>query len=952
MTCPVCHAETAEGEHNCARCGATLLTAAEAETYFDPGATSPAMSPARRAPAIATGVLTPAPTSAGSQIPPASSSLAYGTSGILEPGTDFGPRYRIESVLGRGGMGAVYKAYDKDLDRIVALKLVRPDLTSDPEVMQRFKQELLLSSKISHKNVLRIHDLGDVNGVKFISMAYIEGEDLHRILEKRRRLPADNAIDIGRQLCAALQAAHAEGVVHRDLKPQNVLIDQAGTAYVSDFGLAKSLEAGAAMMTRTGELLGTPLYMSPEQAEGKRTDHRSDLYALGLILYEMVTGEVPFSGESMFQVMYQRIKQDPKNPRLLNPDLPNSLVHVIMRCLERDPDRRYQSAQEVLRDLDAPHTPFSLRRVRISMVGPGHRGGWIAAGVAALLILLALAVPEARNFLFHSRQAASAGNGAASKGIPPLAQGKYIAVLPFRVLGDSASLGYVGEGLQDALSAKLFALQGVHIASGDAVERATQRSSPEQIAREVGANLIVEGTVQEAGNKIAIVAKLRDMTTGNMLWSQEFPGVVQDLLTLEDQIYSQLVGALELRPSNDEMARATRRPTENAAAYDLYLKGRDAMRGEQNPKNVEAALNYYNQALQKDPGFALAFAGTADASMKMYGDNKDRFWAQKALGAAQQAKQLNGNLPEVHLTLGSIYGATGRTAEAIIELNRALQLAPNSDEAYRRLGGIYSASGQKDKAIHAFEKAVQINPYYWLNYNALGQAYFTIGDTEKALAAWTKITELEPDNVWGYENVGAVYLSEGKYNECIPVFQKALQLQSTADNYSNLGTAYFYLKRYGDSVAMFEKATEMSPNDEVNVGNLADAYRWSGQKDKASATYDQAISLAYKALEVNPRDAAAMQHLALYYAKKGNLAAANKFIRSARSANPDDVYCIYAEGVVETLGGNPEQALKTLREAFEKGYSAVLAKNDPELNSLQDNPEFQKLIAQFSSKPQ
>jgi tetratricopeptide (TPR) repeat protein len=572
--------------------------------------------------------------------------------------------------------------------------------------------------------------------------------------------------------------------------------------------------------------------------------------------------------------------------------------------------------------------------------------------VALLAILLALAFPQVRNFFFHPRPAPETQNAGRGKGIPPLSQGKYIAVLPFRVLGDQSSLGYVGEGLQDALSAKLFPLQGVHIASGDAVGKATQSGSLDQIAREVGANLILEGTVQEAGNRIAIAANLRDMTTGNLVWSRDFPGVVQDLLTLEDQIYSQLVTALELKPSNDEMARATQRPTENAEAYDLYLKGRDAMRGQQNPKNVEAALNYFKAALQKDSGFALAFAGTADASMRMYRDNKDRFWAQKALGAAQQAKQLNDDLPEVHFILGSIYGATGRTAEAVIELNRALQLAPNSDEAYRRLGAIYLDSGQKDKAIQAFDKAVQINPYYWMNYNELGQAYFTIGNNEKALAAWKKITELEPDNVLGYEDVGAVYLSDGKYNECIPVFQKALKLQPTADNYSNLGTAYFYLKRYADSVAMFEKATEMGPNDEVNVGNLADAYRWSGQKEKASVTYDRAISLAYKALEVNPRDAAAMQHLALYYAKKGDLAQATKFIRNARLANPDDVYGVYAEAVVQGLGGHPDEAVKALREAFARGYSAKQAKDDPELNSLQGNPEFQKLMAHFTSKPQ
>jgi eukaryotic-like serine/threonine-protein kinase len=222
----------------------------------------------------------------------------------LQPGAQLGTRYRLESVLGEGGMGKVFKAHDNDLDRTVALKLVRPDLVSDEQAMQRFKQELLLASRISHKNILRIHDLGDVSGVKFISMTYVEGEDLHERLARVGRLPVEQAVRIARQLCGALEAAHAEGVVHRDLKPRNVLIDQADNIYVSDFGLAKSLASDASSMTRAGEVLGTPRYMSPEQVESKPADNRSDIYALGVILFEMVTGEVPFGGESSVQVMY------------------------------------------------------------------------------------------------------------------------------------------------------------------------------------------------------------------------------------------------------------------------------------------------------------------------------------------------------------------------------------------------------------------------------------------------------------------------------------------------------------------------------------------------------------------------------------------------------------------------------------------------------------------------
>jgi eukaryotic-like serine/threonine-protein kinase len=926
MTCNLCHAENAEGSFTCSQCGSAFTSLSQTPSRFDAEVTAPAVSPGAQRLSSGASWVTP------------------GLKASLEPGSDFGSRYRIEAVVGHGGMGAVYKAYDKDLDRTVALKLVRPDLTTDPEVMQRFRQELLLASKISHKNVLRIHDLGEVNGLKFISMAYVEGEDLAHLLKAEGRWSAARAVELARQLCGALTAAHAEGVVHRDLKPQNILIDRAGNAYVSDFGLAKSLEAGAAIMTHTGQILGTPRYMSPEQVEGKPADHRSDLYALGLILYETVTGNVPFTGESTLQVMYQRLKADPVNPKVLHPELPNYFVHIILRCLERDPERRYQSAQEILDDLDSTGATISFRNLAVSIRHPKHKYSWLIASAAALVVVFALV--RFRN-LFRQPTATNETT-ATSQGIPSLARGKYIAVLPFRVLGEASSLGYLGEGLQDALAAKLFQLQGVHLADMARSERAP--ASLDQVARELNANLILEGTIQEGGGRIAIVANLHDMTSGKLLWSQEFPGVPQDLLTLEDEIYSALLGALKVFPSSTQMALAARHPTENLEAYDLYLKGQDAMRGQQDPKNVEAALNYYDQALQKDPGFALAYAGLADASRLMYFAKRDHVWAEKALEAAQQAQRLDDNLPEVHFSLGSVYDATGKTTEAIAELRRALELAPNSDDAYRRLGSAYMSAGRKNEAIRAYEKAVGLNPYYWFNYRMLGQAYYQTGDNEKALAAWQKIVQLEPDNVMGYEDVGAVYLREGRYSECIPMFQKANELRPTADNFSNLGTAYFFLKRYDDSVKMFAKATELNPNKEALVGNLADAYRWSGQKDKADATYDRAISLAFRDLQVNPRDGGALEGVALYYAKKGQAAWAQEYIHKARAIDPNDVDYVYSEAVVDALGGRHQDALKALREAFGKGYSTEQAKNDPELKDLQGTPEFNRLVSEFAGK--
>ena len=280
----------------------------------------------------------------------------------ITPGSDFGPRYRIETLLGQGGMGRVYKAYDKELNRTVAIKVVRQGAMGETDALSRFKQELVLASKISHKNILRIHDLGEVEGMKFITMAYVEGHDLHQIIKDNPKLPLERVLKFAVQLAGALAAAHAEDVVHRDLKPQNVLVDKDDQVYISDFGLAKSFAEGAIGMTQSGALLGTPRYMSPEQVEGKPTDGRSDIYSYGLILYEMATGDVPFTGESTLGVMYQRIKEKPKSPKLVNPSLPNWFVKIIMRCLEKDPDARYQNAYEILADLQGSQSGSGLSR--------------------------------------------------------------------------------------------------------------------------------------------------------------------------------------------------------------------------------------------------------------------------------------------------------------------------------------------------------------------------------------------------------------------------------------------------------------------------------------------------------------------------------------------------------------------------------------------------------------
>ncbi|MBI1740817.1 MAG: protein kinase [Acidobacteriales bacterium] len=873
----------------------------------------------------------------------------------LQPGVVFGGRYEILRVLGQGGMGAVYQARDRELDRLIALKVIRPELATDPAILQRFKQELILARNITHKNVVRIYDLGEADGIRFITMEYVDGEDLRTMLRHHGKFSSAGAIPIIEQVCRALDAAHSEGVIHRDLKPQNIMRDKQGRVVVMDFGLARSL--GDSGMTQTGAIVGTMEYMSPEQALGSPLDQRSDIFSVGLIFYELLTGKSPYHADTAIASLMRRTREVAIPASDVDNSVPRSLSAIVSRCLEREPANRYHSVVELLQQLKVweanpnisaealskmiPHPIIHPSRFKLDL--PGERWMWLAGAV----LVIAMAAFVGRTLLNRPGPRTEQS----VKGIPALSQGKYVAILPLKIVGDEKALGYVGDGIQEALAAKLFQLKEVHLASSSAVEKVATKDTPlSKLAHELGVNLILQGMVQGNNDKLSVILTLYDAATGNRLWSQEFPGIPQDLLALEDQIYSSVVSALALKPSNEELARTGAHPTENVKAYDLYLQGRNVLRNSHNTAEMRQAGSLFEQAIEKDSNFALAYAGLADASLRLYGESKESIWAQKATLAAQQAERLSSTLPEVHFSLGSVYSTTGKNAQAITELKRALELAPNSDEAYRRLGDAYLANGQSDDAIVAYQNAVSANAYFWLNHNSLGTAYFNRGDTAKALPSFQKVVELASDNPMGYENIGSIYLREGKWMEAIPQFQKALTIAPDSFSYSNLGTAYFFLRNYDESVKMYAKATEMTPNSEELFGNLGDAYRWSGHSDQAAVAYDKAISLAFQQLQVNPRSAVTMGDLAVYYAKKGDARNALQYIQQARSISPADVQMIYWEAVVKALVGKPEEALKPLRLALEKGYPAQEAWNDPELQKLQALPQFSQLVKEFTPK--
>jgi len=869
---------------------------------------------------------------------------------VLQEGDVLGNRYEILKLLGEGGMGAVYKAKDREVERVVALKLIRPEMASNPSILARFKQELMTAHQVTHKNVIRIYDLSEADGVKFITMEFVEGSDLRQLYREVGKLPPDEAVDIIRQVCMALDAAHTAGIIHRDLKPQNIMRDKTGRILVMDFGLARSVQSEG--MTQTGALLGTIEYMSPEQAMGKTLDQRSDLFAVGLIFYELLSGKMPFKAETAMASLLMRNQERAVPLADIDATVPAGLSDIVSRCLERDLDRRYPNAAEIIADLDAWQ---GKRPVMASIVMQAPKQprvipwNWIVPAVTVLALSgLLVAIPKTRHLLFPA--AVTGGRaGVVNTSLPALSQGKFVAVMPFRVIGDQTSLGYVAEGLGEAVSTKLFEVKDVRLTSPTESAKIDPKAPLPQVAKDLGVNLIVHGTVQGSSDNLRITVNLENLAEDRH-WSQEFTGVAGDLLTLEDQIFAKLVDAMEAKPTDKEMAAVTAHPTENIEAYNLYLKGRNALAGTPDQKTLQAGMNFFEGALQKDPSFALAYAGLADANLLMYTQKKDKYWSERAVDAAKKAAQLNDKLPEVHFALGSAYAVTGQTVQAIAEDKRALELAPNSDEAYRRLGNAYIANGQKDEAMRSLEKAVELNPYYWYNVSALGNAYFRFGEMDKAVKAYQQVIQIEPENPGGYSNLGAAYFSMGKYDDGIATFQKSLQIKPTADIYTNLGTGYFYLKRYPEALSMFEKSVEMNPEDETTMGNLADGYRIAGNPAKAQETYDKAIGLGFKELRVNPRDADVAGRLALYYAKKGDTQQADVFIKRARAINPADASLIYNSAVVKTLGNQPADAVKELGVALQKGYPVKDASEDSEFTSLHSRPDYQALMKRYESK--
>jgi serine/threonine protein kinase len=636
-------------------------------------------------------------------------------------------------------MGRVYKAPDTKINEKIALKLIKLDIASDKKTIERFNNELKFARKIRHKNVCQMFDLGEHQGTHFITMELVVGGDLKRLIRKMGSLSAGQAISIAKQVCGGLGEAHKHGVVHRDLKPQNIMVDDEGSARIMDFGIARSIEGKS--ITGAGVMIGTPDYMSPEQVESKETDHRSDIYSLGVILYEMVTGQVPFEGDTPFSIGVKHKSEAPKPPKELNEQIPDDLNKIILRCLEKDKNDRYQSTRELCSELvniekGIPTTdrivpkikPTTSREVTV-MFRPKK------ALVPALIFIALVAASVIIWQVLPKKEV-----------VPGFPEEPTIAVLPFTDLSPQKDQEVFCEGISEYIISKLTKLDGVKVIQGDsAMYFKDSGKGPQSVGKELGVDAVLYGSVQSSGSNLLVVAKLMNVADGSLIWSNDFTEPAGDVLDIQNTIALQISRHLQTELSFDDKERLAKQPTENIEAYNLYQMGRHLWR-KRGRQNVRKAVQYLEEATEIDPSFALAYTGLADCYVSLaYGRPLEE--AIKIKAYALKALELDPNLVEAHTALALFkYEHEWDFKGAKQAFDRAIALNPGYATAHHWYGRYYWWTGEIDKAIAEMKLAQELDPLSPSINRNLGLSYYYAHQFDKAFAHLNRSLEIDPEH--------------------------------------------------------------------------------------------------------------------------------------------------------------------------------------------------------------
>jgi TolB-like protein/Flp pilus assembly protein TadD len=767
----------------------------------------------------------------------------------LATGARLGP-YEILSPLGAGGMGEVYRAKDPRLGRDVAIKVLPASFSADADRLRRFEQEAKAAGVLNHPNITAVYDIGQHEGAPYVVQELLEGETLRSSLAGGR-LPPRKAIDYALQIAHGLAAAHEKGIVHRDLKPENLFVTKDGRVKILDFGLAKLThqeEGGqatnlptASAGTEPGVVMGTLGYMSPEQVKGKPADARSDIFSFGAILYELLSGKRAFHGDSAAETMSAILREEPPDLSVTNQSISPGLERIVRHCLEKNPEQRFHSAHDLAFDLQALSD--------VSTQAPAAAG------------LRAVARPRARALVWAA--GLTAALAAAVLWLRPGARTiDSLAVLPFVNAGGDPNAEYLSDGITESLINSVSQIPGIKVVSRtSAFHYKGKDVGARTVGRELGVRAVLTGRIVQRGDALSIRAELVDARDDTHLWGEQYDRKLSDILAVQEEITSDISGKLRQRLTGEEKKRLTRRYTENAEAYALYLKGRYHW-NKRTGEDLQKGIGYFQQAIEKDPTYALAYAGLADSYVILYQyaglPSKETF--PKANAAAMKALEIDDTLAQAHAALALVHESFDWDFSAAEKaFRRATELDPKYPTAHHWYSLYLSFLGRHEQAIAEAERANELDPLSPIISNVRAYVSYHARQYDRAIEAAHKTLELDKNFTPALLTLGLALEQKKMYPEAIAEFEEAVRLSGRRiEAVAYLGHAYAVSGKREEAMRLIEELKGWSERGYDPLANIALVHAGLGQNDEAMRWLEKAYEahsawLFFLALKVDPR---------------------------------------------------------------------------------------------------